>query len=107
MEVGTSNFDTLIGQVSDGVTGMSVEAMPFYVEQLPVRRGVVRVNAAVVGEADEAARTGYVIANFVHPDNITKYGLPRSVRGCSTIGEYRTSCAYEVQKARQSVATCC
>ena len=94
VEVGTSDFDHIIGQVHDDASGLSIEAMPFYAEVLPFRRGVQRVNAAIVGATDEAARTGHVMAHYVHPDNITRYGIDARAKGCSTIGAAPSSCAH-------------
>jgi hypothetical protein len=51
IEVGTSNFGTLIEQASDWHVGLSVEVLKDLQDTLPDRAGVIKVNAAIGDEA--------------------------------------------------------
>jgi hypothetical protein len=47
IEVGTANFDTIIEKVDDNTRGISIEPLKFYLDQLPDKKNVVKVNAAL------------------------------------------------------------
>ena len=48
IEVGTANFDTLLEKVNDNsIHGISIEPLAFYLEQLPDKKNIAKVNAAL------------------------------------------------------------
>ena len=59
IEIGTANFDTLIESVDEGITGISIEPLTCYLDQLPNRNDVVKVNAAL-SDVDGTADIYYI-----------------------------------------------
>jgi len=97
MEVGTSDFDTLAGNRAWRGPGLSVEALKMYQDRLPNREGIKKINAAVVGR--NASRQGLPFF-FVHPANISRYGLPWWIKGCNQIGSPHKEAVTELRKLR-------
>ena len=82
IEIGTSDFEALI-QVSDENTiGISVEALPFYLERLPDKKNVKKVNKIIISEKHYEKE---VIIFYIEPEVIDKHNLPWWIRGCSSI----------------------
>jgi len=80
IEIGTSDFRTLIENPSSG-KGISVEPLKYYLDKLPNNPNVIKSNFALtnfVGEID---------IYWVTPENIKKYNLPSWVRGCNSINK--------------------
>lgn len=77
IEIGTSDFDTLIGSAEG--SGISVEPVPVYFDRLPEREGWQRVNKAIMDY------NGVVMCYYVDPDKAK--GLPRWVRGCNSMNK--------------------
>ena len=70
IEIGTSDFNTLLQKADDSVVGLSVEPLVDYLERLPERARVTKVNAAV------SDRSGSMEIYYV-PDAVRReYGLP-------------------------------
>ena len=88
VEVGTSNFDTLTGRASGGAQrGLAVEALPFYLAQLPERSGLLdKTSAAVVGSRSAGSRYPSTSFFFVHPNDIAAHRLPHWIKGCNQLG---------------------
>lgn len=80
IEIGTSDFDTLIQTCDEDARGISVDAMKMYLDRLPEKKNVKKIHAAV---SDVSG--GSVRVFFVHPDDIEEHGLPNWVRGCNSI----------------------
>lgn len=88
MEIGTSDFDTLLqsaaaGPQKDKVRGVSVDAMEMYLNRLPVLPHCQKVNVAVVGYRPHPAE---IDVYFVVPEDIEKHNLPGWLRGCNRVG---------------------
>lgn len=84
IEIGTSNFETLIGNSTDTSTGLSVEGLKMYQDQLPDRPHVTKVNAAV-SDPDPGQTT--IDFFYIHPDDIAAHHLPPWLIGCNAAGE--------------------
>ena len=82
MEIGTNNFDTLLQTAMDGSVGVSVEAMRFYLDQLPSKEGVTKVNAAVVRSTGNKTATIF----YIPVTAIKEHRLPWWLKGCNSIG---------------------
>jgi FkbM family methyltransferase len=81
IEIGTSDFNTLIQKADDQTVGLSVEPMTDYLDRLPDRKRVTKVNAAV------SARSGSIDLYYI-PDAVRKeHGLPSWMKGTNKIGE--------------------
>lgn len=82
IEIGTSNFDTLIEAADDTTVGISIEPIKYYLDQLPERANVKKLAVAV-------NRNHGVLPVFYIPERtIRARGLPEWLRGCNSIGNY-------------------
>lgn len=77
IEIGTSDFRTLISHAEG--TGISVEPVPVYFNNLPDREGWIKVNCAI-SDTDRKDTVYYV-----DPEKITSE--PDWVRGCNSLGK--------------------
>jgi FkbM family methyltransferase len=81
VEIGTCDFDTAM--VRHNVrTGLCIEPIKFYLDRLPDKDGVKKINCAVSDE------NGKCKIYFVDPEIITKYEFPDWFRGCNSINAY-------------------
>jgi len=80
IEIGTSDFDTLLEKADPQVTGISVEPIAYYLDRLP-NNHIVKANSAI-SDCD-----GDLLIYWVRPNLITENGLPDWVRGCNSINE--------------------
>ena len=84
IEIGTSNFDTLIQTIDDPVVGISIEPIRYYLDQLPNRAGVTKICVAVSRDNT----SGHLGVYYVPERTIRARGLPGWLRGCNCIGDY-------------------
>lgn len=89
IEIGTSDFNTLIQKADDTIKGLSIEPMTEYLSRLPDKKNVIKVNAAV------SNKSGSLKIFFV-PDDIRKeYDLPNWMKGTNSVGEpHKTVVSY-------------
>jgi hypothetical protein len=84
VEIGTSNFDTLIETATDITVGISIEPIQYYLDQLPNPPRVTKLKCAVSrSNRSETLEVYYVPEHLVH-----EHGLPDWLRGCNSIGDY-------------------
>jgi FkbM family methyltransferase len=81
IEIGTSDFRTLIQTCNDNEIGLSIEPIKMYLDNLPNKPNVTKVNCAISNE------NGSIDVYYVKPDDIIKYNLPHWVRGCNSINK--------------------
>jgi hypothetical protein len=81
IEIGTSDFDTLIQTCPDSAVGLSVDPILYYLQRLPSKPNVLRVLAAI-SDTD-----GFTDVYYVPPEIIDHCHLPDWVRGCNSIGK--------------------
>lgn len=79
IEIGTSDFRTLIEKADDRTIGLSIEPIKQYLDNLPNKPLVTKANYAI------SDIKGEVDIYYVDPGNIVKYNLPTWVRGCNSI----------------------
>lgn len=79
VEIGTSDFDTLIQSCDETTIGLSIEPVKIYFDRLPSKSNVKKLNCAVSNVNSE------LICYWVDADDIIKYQLPNWIRGCGTI----------------------
>ena len=82
IEIGTSNFNTLTEKASDKTRGIAVEPLRHYLEQLPVRYGVVKDNVAV------SSKPGSARVYYIPEIEISKHGLQPWFKGCNSLHGY-------------------
>jgi len=79
IEIGTSDFDTLIQEADDLKIGLSIEPISKYLKALPNPAGVTKVNAAV------SDKDGKIDIYYISDDKISEHGLPYYIRGCNSV----------------------
>ena len=84
IEIGTSNFDTLIEVANDTTVGLSIEPIRYYLDQLPDRAGVKKLSIAVSCNNKNGQMGVYYVPERV----IRARGLPGWLRGCNSVGDY-------------------
>lgn len=90
IEIGTSDFETLL-QESSGV-GLSIEPLKFYLDNLPNKDNVIKVNCAI------SDKNGYVDVFWIDPKDIQIYNLPEWLRGCNSIINPHPSAIKELEE---------
>lgn len=81
IEIGTSDFNTMIQTCSDESVGLSIEPLKFYLDKLPNKKNVKKLQVAM---SDEDSET-YIF--YIKEDKIEKYKLPWWVRGSNSVGK--------------------
>ena len=81
IEIGTSDFDTLIETSNDDTIGISIEPIKYYLDQLPNKKNIIKVNAAC-SDSNENLKIYYISV-----EDIQKHNLPYWVRGCNSINK--------------------
>jgi FkbM family methyltransferase len=84
LEIGTSNFDTLIQDASDTTVGISVEPLSHYLNQLPNKPHVQKIHAAIT----HMPNTSSIDIYYIPETTIINNHLPSWLKGCNTIGTY-------------------
>jgi len=81
VEVGTSDFNTLLQQTGPAARGLSVDPMRVHLQSLPDRYLKTKVHAAI-GEA-----SGVETFFYVDPADISSFKLPWWLKGCTMVGK--------------------
>ena len=84
LEIGTSNFDTLIEAATDETKGISIEPLDFYLNQLPNKKNVKKINCAISFDNTESDITFF----YIDENTIKENNLPQWLRGCNSLGDY-------------------
>jgi len=79
IEIGTSDFDTLIETSNDDTVGISVEPIKYYINRLPNKLNVIKVQAAL------STTDGEVNVYYIDDWKIEENNLPWWVRGSNSI----------------------
>ena len=102
IEIGTSNFDTLLQGATSSTVGISIEPVQHYLDQLPDLPGVKKLNCAVSKNNQIEMLDVY----YISEDDIAKHQLPSWFIGCNAVGEYHVqhiSCKLEHLVKKQPV----
>jgi hypothetical protein len=95
IEIGTSNFETLIETATDDIIGISVEPIGEYLNDLPNPPGVKKLKCAVSRNNLNETLEVY----YIPPDVIKQYQLPHCLTGCNAVGGYHfLHTAWDVQQ---------
>ena len=82
IEIGTSNFDTLIQSADDNTKGISVDAVKYYIDCLPDKLNCKKINVGI----SNVNTTLYV---YYIPENLIQQNkLPYWFKGCNCINTY-------------------
>jgi len=82
IEIGTSNFKTLIEHADDSTKGISVDSVKYYVDILPDKQNVKKINAAI-SNVNTISNVYYIPENIIEQN-----GLDSWFRGCNCINDY-------------------
>lgn len=80
IEIGTSDFQTLIEKATDETMGISIDPMQFYLDRLPSPKNCVKICIAISDHEGEAD------LHYIPQEVIEKYNLPDWVKGGARIG---------------------
>ena len=81
IEIGTANFETLIEKADDNVRGLSIEPLTFFLDQLPDKKNVVKIGAAV------SDKDGTVDLYYIDPTKVEELQLPDFISGSNSINQ--------------------
>ena len=79
IEIGTSDFDTLIENAGNNKRGISIDPIQYFLDRLPDRKNCTKICAAISDEEGEAD------LYYIPEENIKKYDLPSFVRGSASL----------------------
>jgi FkbM family methyltransferase len=79
IEIGTSDFETLVEYMPDEKIGLSIEPIAFYLNNLPNKKNNQKLNLAI---SDSDYKTNIY---YIPPSEIEKYNLPEWIKGCNSI----------------------
>ena len=82
IEIGTSNFDTLIQSADDNVYGISVDAVKYYIDNLPDKLNCKKVNVGI-SNINSTLDVYYIPENIIEQNNLQKW-----FKGCNCINNY-------------------
>lgn len=80
VEIGTADFDTLIQSANDEV-GLTIEPLRFYLNNLPNKPNVKKINAAI------SDKEGFLDVFYVPKETIREFRLPEWISGCNSLGK--------------------
>ena len=84
IEIGTSNFDTLIQKATDSTVGISIDPISRYISELPNKKNVKKLTCAISFDDSDSFTNVYYI-----PDELIKqHNLPKWTYGCNSINDY-------------------
>jgi hypothetical protein len=84
IEIGTSNFDTLIQTAGADTRGISIEPIQAYLDALPNPFGVLKLKNAI-----SPTNTFDTLEVYYVPESvIQQHSLPDWLRGCNSVGTY-------------------
>jgi hypothetical protein len=82
IEIGTSNFDTLIQSADDNAIGISVDAVKYYIDNLPDKLNCKKINIGV-SDINSLSNVYYIPENIIEINNLESW-----FKGCNTINNY-------------------
>lgn len=84
IEIGTCDFDTLVEKSEESAVGICVEPIIDYLDNLPYRRNVKKINKAISFDNQEGYVDFYYIPEHVLLENKLNLGL----KGCNSVNGY-------------------
>lgn len=84
LEIGTSNFDTLLHKADPSEIGISVEPIKYYLDSMPDRSNVLKANVAITSNRESDTISIY----YIKESELIKNNLPWWLKGCNKINDY-------------------
>jgi FkbM family methyltransferase len=85
LEIGTSDVDTIVQVCDDNATGFSVEPIKYYLDKLPDKKNVKKINKAITGDK---VKNSKIKIYYIPFDIIVSEKLPLFLRGCNRVNDY-------------------
>ena len=82
IEIGTSNFDTLIQEADDNSVGLSVDAVKYYIDSLPNKKNVKKINKGISNSNTT------LDVYYIPEDIIDEHKLQPWFKGCNCIDRF-------------------
>lgn len=82
IEIGTSNFDTLIQSANDNIYGISVDAVKYYIDNLPDKLNCKKVNVGI-SNINSTLDVYYIPENIIEQNKLQNW-----FKGCNCINNY-------------------
>jgi hypothetical protein len=85
IEIGASKFGTLIENCEENAVGISIEPIISYLNQLPNKKNVIKVNVAITGDdvGHSKIKLYYIPEEVIVSENLDFFFI-----GCNKIGDY-------------------
>lgn len=99
IEVGTSDFETHIQNARDETVGLSIEPIQYYLDRLPNKENVKKLNCAVSFDGNPGRDKVYYIPH----EKIIRHGIPHWIRGCNSMGDYHYQ--HKIRNLQEHVET--
>lgn len=81
IEIGSADFETLLEQATDDVKGITVEPLREYLDKLPNKENVIKVQAAI------SDKDGVDLIYYIDESKIKEHGLPEWTSGSNSLGK--------------------
>ena len=72
IEIGTSNFDTLIQSSDDETLGISVDAVKYYIDNLPDKLNVKKINVGI-SDVNQVLDVYYIPENIINENKLPQW----------------------------------
>lgn len=82
IEIGTSDFDTLIQSADDNIYGISVDAVKYYIDKLPDKMNCKKVNVGI-SNINSTLDVYYIPENIIEQNKLQHW-----FKGCNCINNY-------------------
>lgn len=82
IEIGTSNFDTLIQSADDNTKGISVDAVKYYIDNLPDKLNCKKINVGV-SNINSSLNVYYIPENIIEQNNLQYW-----FKGCNCLNKF-------------------
>lgn len=100
IEIGTSDFETLLETSNASDLGLSIEPLSVYLNNLPNKPNVTKINAAI------SDKNGEMSIYYVPPEIILAADLPWWFKGCNSVGNPHptvSKCLTEMGKSQDFI----
>lgn len=85
IEIGCSDFETLIQEDCTNKTGVSIEPIKYYIDKLPNKDNIKKLNWAI------SDYNGLIDVYYINENNMKKYSFPDWVKGCNSVNKHHSS----------------
>lgn len=84
IEIGTSNFNTLIEISNEHDVGISIDPIKSYLDQLPEKKNVLKLNTAI----GPTGCKDFIDVYYIPEHIIDKHNFPKWLKGCNSVSKF-------------------